>query len=146
MTIINSNSELETKHLAMSLAKETKTPHIFCLYGELGAGKTVFTKGFASALGIEERKLKSPTYNLMKEYHFGQKKLYHFDFYRIQEPDEILIHDLETVIKHKNAYVIIEWPERVADYLPQNRTNIEFKYESDNARKITINNDRTATT
>src|SRR5688572_25745173 len=113
----------ETKKRARDLAGMVKPPALICLYGNLGAGKTVFTKGFASYFGIAETEIKSPTYTFVREYAINGKKLYHFDFYRIEAIDELMQHDLEEIFAQKNAIILIEWPERVEDILPAARTN-----------------------
>src|SRR2546428_395652 len=116
-----STSEKRTLELAENLAKKSKTPLCICLYGDLGAGKTVFSKGFAKGLGIPAKQIKSPTFTLIRKYTIGKKLLYHCDFYRIQEPDEELSSNLEEMFHQKNAVILIEWPERVAKLLPRKR-------------------------
>lgn len=138
MKTIISSSEKSTLQYAKELARESRTPLCLCLYGNLGAGKTVFSKGFAEGLGIPAREIKSPTYTLIRKYHVGKKLLYHCDFYRIQEPDDVLGSDLEEMFQQQNAYVIIEWPERIEKLLPQKKRNIHFEYKDENTRIISI--------
>ncbi len=137
METIISSSEKSTLQYAKELARKSKTPLCICLYGNLGAGKTVFSKGFAEGLGIPPREIKSPTYTLIRKYHFGKKLLYHCDFYRIQEPDDVMGSDLEEMFLQKNAFIIIEWPERIEKLLPKKRQNIHFEYKDENTRVIT---------
>ena len=77
------NSEEETIVLAQNFESEKFDNMVICLIGELGSGKTIFTKGFANALGIDEN-ITSPTFNIIKEYTSGEKNLYHMDVYRLE--------------------------------------------------------------
>ena len=74
--------------VGMRLAKEAKAGDIYCLDGDLGTGKTVFSQGFAAGLGIKEA-VNSPTFTIVCEYEEGRLPLYHFDVYRIEEPEEM---------------------------------------------------------
>jgi tRNA threonylcarbamoyladenosine biosynthesis protein TsaE len=136
MSTIISHSEEETRQIAAKIAKNFEVPVCVCLYGELGSGKTVFSKGFGVALGIQEKDIKSPTYTLVRSYPLKSKIFHHFDFYRINEPDDLLKFDLEEFFSEKNAYVVIEWPERIEALLPKKRLNIYFEYLSPTSRKI----------
>ena len=81
-------SEQETYDFAYSLAQEALPGQVYCLNGDLGVGKTVFARGFGAGLGIDEP-IVSPTFTILKEYDEGRLPLYHFDVYRIDDPDEI---------------------------------------------------------
>ncbi len=137
MILFISRSEQATKNLARSLLKKVKNG-IFCLYGDLGAGKTVFCKGLAEALGIPEKKIKSPTYVLIRPYITSKRHFYHCDFYRIREPDDVLASELEEIFPQKNAIVAIEWPERIENFLPKKRINLYFEYIDPTTRNITF--------
>lgn len=138
MTTHLSTSPAATKKLAAKLAKEMPHGGFICLNGDLGSGKTVFTKGFARELGVKEQEVKSPTYTLVREYALGGKKLYHFDFYRIEQLDDLITHDLEEIFTRKNTWIIIEWAERVAELLPARRVDVHFATTGENQRKIRI--------
>lgn len=138
MKTIISTSEKQTLALAKKLSNKAKTPLCICLYGDLGAGKTVFSKGFATGFGIPARQIKSPTYTLIRKYVVGRKLLYHCDFYRINEPDDIITADLEEIFAQKNAVVLIEWPERIQNLLPKKHTNIRIKFHNETTRKISL--------
>lgn len=140
METIISISEKETLGLGKMMAESQNPPSFLCLYGDLGCGKTVFSKGFAEGLGIPARQIKSPTFTLIRKYEVGKTLLYHCDFYRIQEPDELISSDLEEMFHQKNAIILIEWPERVEKLLPEKRTNIFFEHLTPTQRKITIEN------
>ncbi|MDE7327868.1 MAG: tRNA (adenosine(37)-N6)-threonylcarbamoyltransferase complex ATPase subunit type 1 TsaE, partial [Lachnospiraceae bacterium] len=86
--ILESNSATQTAQFACSLAQKAKPGMVICLDGELGTGKTVFTQGFAQGLGITEP-VSSPTFTIVQVYEGGRLPLYHFDVYRINEPEEM---------------------------------------------------------
>lgn len=138
MKSIISGSERETLDLAAKMAKKRKAPLCICLYGDLGSGKTVFSKGFALGLGIPKKTVKSPTFALIKKYRAGKNDFYHCDFYRINEPDDLLGADLGEIFHQKNAMVLIEWPEKIQKLLPKKRTDIYFKYKDETSRIINI--------
>ena len=106
---------------------------VICLNGELGSGKTIFTKGFANALGIEET-VTSPTFNIIKEYD-GELPLYHMDVYRLDGNTEgVAIEEYFT----KGGVVIIEWANTIKDILPDKRLDIKFKIAGENSRVLVI--------
>ena len=128
------NSEEETIVLAQNFESEKFDNMVICLIGELGSGKTVFTKGFASALGIEEN-ITSPTYNIIKEYTSGEKELYHMDVYRLEGDTSEL--GIEEYMK-KDGVIIIEWADMIRDELPEERLEIRFKVTGEEKRTLTI--------
>lgn len=132
---ITSRSEQDTIELAQNLESEKFPNMVICLQGDLGSGKTVFTKGFASSLGIEEA-VTSPTFNIIKEYTSGEMDLYHMDVYRIDGKVEDL--GIEEYYQ-KNGVVIIEWSDMIKDYLPEERLDIKIKVsEEDEDTRIFI--------
>ena len=120
-------SEKETIELAQNLESEKFPNMIICLEGDLGSGKTVFTKGFAGALGIEEE-VTSPTFNIIKEYLSGEMDLYHMDVYKLDGKVDNL--GLEEYYE-KHGVVIIEWADTIKDYLPVERLDIKIKISDD---------------
>lgn len=129
-----SRNEIDTMELAQNLESEKFPNMVICLDGELGSGKTVFVKGFASALGINDN-ITSPTFNLVKEYVAGELPLYHMDMYRVEENDNnIGIEDYFI----KNGVTIIEWSELIADLLPEERLNIKIKVIDENTRVLVL--------
>ena len=131
---IISNEEYETIELAQNIESEKFENMIICLDGELGSGKTVFTKGIASALGIEEN-ITSPTFTIIKEYLNGEMPLYHMDVYRLDgNADGVGIEEYYN----KNGIVIIEWAKTIKDILPEERLEIKFKVISENKRMLVI--------
>ena len=131
---IISNSEVETIELAQNIESEKFENMVICLDGELGSGKTVFTKGIAQALGIEES-ITSPTFTIIKEYPDGEMPLYHMDVYRLDgNADGVGIEEYYN----KGGIVVIEWAKTVKDILPDERLEIKFKLIDENKRSITI--------
>ena len=125
-----SRNETETLEIAQNIESEKFSNMVICLIGELGSGKTMFVKGFAQALGLEEN-ITSPTFNLLKEYLNGEMPLYHMDVYRMEGLTEnIGIEDYFT----KNGVSIIEWADMIEDLLPEERLEIEFRVLNENTR------------
>jgi len=130
-------SPQETMALAAEFAKNHPNGGVFCLNGDLGSGKTVFTKGIAKHLGIAEREVKSPTYAFLRSYPVKDVFLHHFDFYRIEQSDELIGHDIEQYFSRKGAWIVIEWPSRVLKCLPASKIDINFEYIDEKTREIT---------
>ena len=133
---ITSNSEEDTIELAENIESERFPNMVICLEGDLGSGKTLFTKGFASSMGIKEN-VTSPTFNIIKEY-TGEdnSRLYHMDVYRINDVKEDL--GLVDYFK-KRGVTIIEWADMIPDLLPKNRLEIRIKMIDENTRVFFCN-------
>ena len=133
---ITTYSEEETIELAQNIESEKFPNMVICLKGDLGTGKTLFTKGFAQAMEIDEE-ITSPTFNIIKEYTTGDMPLYHMDVYRLDGKVEDL--GIEEYYNRKGI-TIIEWADMIPDYLPKNRLDIKIKSsgEDENKRIITI--------
>ena len=117
MEIWESGREEESFQIAKKLGEKAKKGEIYCLEGELGTGKTVFAKGFAKGLGIEEI-VDSPTFTIVKEYQ-GREKLYHFDVYRIEDVEELQEIGFSEMISG-DAVCLIEWASRIKEEIPEN--------------------------
>lgn len=128
------NSERETKDLAKKLAKQLNG--VIALTGELGAGKTIFTQGFAEGLGIKD-KIISPTFVLIRQHKIPNtsKTLFHIDLYRTENFKEL---GLQEIMDNPNNIVLIEWAEKVKKILPKNTTYINIKSLSEDEREIII--------
>lgn len=129
-----SYNDVDTTELAENMESEKFPNMVICLEGELGSGKTVFVKGFAKALGIEDN-ITSPTFNLIKEYLNGEMPLYHMDMYRLEENVENI--GVEDYF-NKNGVCIIEWSDMIEDILPEERLVIKFKIINENKRVLVI--------
>ena len=129
---ITTRDERETIHIAQNLESEKFENMIICLDGDLGSGKTIFAKGFAQALGIEEN-ITSPTFNIIKEYDSGEMPLFHMDVYRLDgKIDGVGIEDYFN----KNGIVIIEWADTIKQFLPEERLDIKIKVIDEDKRLL----------
>lgn len=123
--IFRVTSDIETEEigrkLAKTLTKLNKKRAYIAMRGEIGVGKTVFTRGFVSHFG--KANVKSPTYTIVNEYRLSGTNVYHFDLYRICDAD-----DLESIGYHEyvesDAYSIVEWSERVPEYIPSDAITV----------------------
>lgn len=139
-------SEKETKNLAKKLAKNFKGG-VIGLFGELGAGKTMFAQGFAKGLGIKE-KIISPTFVLIRQHKIPNTKktlrrshklcLFHIDLYRLENTDKINFLGLEEIWSDPKNIILIEWADKIKKILPKNTTNITIEKLEGNKRSITI--------
>ena len=116
--LIKSNSEQDTEDFAANMARKLKPGCVIALHGNLGAGKTVFSRGFARGLNIIEP-VSSPTYTIIQEYPLGNDNwFFHLDLYRIDTPQAALAFGVDEYLESAEAYTIIEWPERIDSLLP----------------------------
>ena len=122
MSVINkvyeTNGPEETMRTGRMLGESAAPGQVYALVGDLGVGKTVFTKGFAEGLGIEEP-VNSPTFTILQIYEEGRLPLYHFDVYRIEEPEEMEEIGLDEYIDG-DGVCLIEWAGRIEELLPEN--------------------------
>ncbi len=119
--LYKSNSYKETENIAKAFAKTLARGDVLCFYGDLGAGKTAFTQGLAKGLGIVEN-VSSPTFTILNCYE-GKLPLYHFDVYRVSDPDEMYEIGYEEYV-YGDGISVIEWAELIEDILPEKRYNI----------------------
>lgn len=133
--IYYSQSEKETKQLGFNLSKKVVKGSVISLRGSLGAGKTVFAKGFAEGLGITEA-IVSPTFTLVQEYD-GVLKMYHLDLYRLSGEDEFESMGGEDFL-YPDGVTLIEWSEKIEDMLPDNTIFINITIDKNLKRIIDI--------
>lgn len=128
----------ETWKVARELAAELKPGDVVCLEGDLGAGKTTFTQGFASYLGAK-RAVTSPTFCLVVEHPTSKFLLVHMDLYRLHDPDDVLTIGWEDYLA-RGAVLFVEWPDRAGDLIPADAWHLEFRLVADDpdARVITV--------
>ena len=129
------HSAEETKKLAFELAKKIKSGETVALYGDLGSGKTTFTKYFVEGLGLKNR-VQSPTFVVARKY----GNVNHVDLYRLTSEEEAKDIGIEEMLSDKNAVNLIEWPEIIDNLLSKETVKIYFEYIDENTRKITIKN------
>lgn len=137
----------ETKEFAKLLLQgwtevnKTKNSNwLVCLSGDLGGGKTTFTQGLAEEFGVKEI-VNSPTFLIMKKYYSSKKDnkkytFYHFDCYRLSGYQDVLALGWDDIMKGENNIIIVEWPEKIEEILPEKRLNLKFEFVNENTRKI----------
>lgn len=133
--LIRTRSYKETMEAGKKLGESLKSG-LICLFGDLGAGKTTFIRGLSKGLGISSR-IQSPTFTYQRV-HTGKTKLYHFDFYRLEKPDQMLINEMNDAIGKQDGVIAVEWAEKILDFLPEKRTDVHFKHLGGDCREILI--------
>lgn len=129
--VIQTHSEEETKQIAKDLGSKLTSPIVITLEGDLGAGKTTFTKGLGKGLGVE-RVITSPTFTIIKEY-TGRLPLYHIDAYRLEYSEENL--GIEEYIL-SDGVTVIEWAQFIDDLIPADKLEIKINYLGEDKREI----------
>lgn len=122
--IYDSYSENDTKNIAKEIAQDLKAGDVICLNGDLGVGKTVFVTALSRALGVDEY-ISSPTFTIVNEYS-GKMPIYHFDVYRIADPEEMFEIGFDEYI-YGEGLCIIEWSCNIEDILPDKRYEIDIE-------------------
>lgn len=148
MEKIITKSQKETQEFAQKIAQQLiknglkNRAVVVALSGDLGAGKTTFTQGFAKGLGLKE-KILSPTFIIMKRFKLldsNFKYLYHIDCYRLHSEKDLLHLDFKEVLKNQENIVVIEWPEKIKKIIPKkNIIRINFLHLESHQRKLIIN-------
>jgi len=137
---IKTNSPSQTQKVAEKLAKSLKKGDVVALFGDLGAGKTIFVKGLARGLGIKKRIL-SPSFVFVRSYPIDLKNrkltFHHIDLYRGKDFKDFESLGLNEIFSN-DSIVALEWADRIKDYLPEKRIDVTIKAIDDKIRKITI--------
>ncbi|MBI2790962.1 MAG: tRNA (adenosine(37)-N6)-threonylcarbamoyltransferase complex ATPase subunit type 1 TsaE [Gammaproteobacteria bacterium] len=131
---INTPEEMESLGHKLYHAANAKGM-VSYLSGDLGAGKTTFVRGFLRAMAFTGN-VKSPTYTLVEPYEFNDEKVYHFDFYRLNSPEELEYMGIRDYFQ-TDAYCLVEWPEKAQNALPEPDLQIQIEIH-DNHRLVTI--------
>ncbi len=137
--VLESKSPEDTFQIGMRLGKLAEAGDVYTLTGDLGVGKTVFTKGFAKGLGIEES-VNSPTFTILQIYEGGRLPLYHFDVYRIGSVEEMEETGYEEYIMG-DGVSLIEWADLIEEILPRKRTRVLIEKDLEKGfdyRRITV--------
>ena len=137
--VFESQTEKDTYELGVKTGKAAKPGDVYCLSGDLGTGKTVFTSGLATGLGIETP-ICSPTFTILQTYEEGRLPLYHFDVYRIADPDEMFEIGFDEYAFGQGV-CMIEWGEQISEILPDHTKYITIEKDLEKGfdyRKITI--------
>ena len=138
--LIHSENVSATEEIGRALARSlaASIPHSPCfiaLYGDLGAGKTAFVRGFVSVLSPGSR-VKSPTYTIVNEYRRGTYPVFHFDLYRVEDPDELDSIGFDEYLE--NGICIAEWSEHLGDRCPTDALSVTIIKTGDDTRSITL--------
>lgn len=142
MKIMKVNSEVDMMALGRSLAGKLEFPAVIELVGDVGAGKTTFTRGLAEGLGVTEP-VTSPSFTISKRYAFqisGRNlsgELAHYDFYRLSDPG-IMRDELAETLSAPNTVAVVEWGGDIADLLPDSKYRLELNLNEDGSRNVKI--------
>ncbi|TCK87941.1 tRNA threonylcarbamoyladenosine biosynthesis protein TsaE [Natranaerovirga hydrolytica] len=137
--ILETYTTEETYKIGEQLGREAKKGQVFCLTGDLGVGKTVFSKGFATGLGITQH-ISSPTYTIVHEYDEDKVPFYHFDVYRIEDVEEMEEIGYEEYF-YSQGISLVEWADKIKEIIPQEAIWIKIEKDLEKGleyRKITI--------
>lgn len=133
---LKTTSREETLALATAFAKILNGGEIIFLRGPIGAGKTVFVKGVAAALGLKSSPT-SASFSLLKEYHNKTTRLFHIDLFRLEE-GEVFNLGFEEMLEDEHAIILAEWPDPVARLFPTDRLEMNFVLQSEDTRTIEL--------
>lgn len=135
--VLKTSSARETEAVGEHLGSLARRGDVFCLFGNLGAGKTCLARGIARGLGVEDY-VTSSTFTLINEYQ-GRLPLFHMDVYRLEGPEELEDLGYEEYF-YGDGVTVLEWPERVMDLLPEERLDIHISAveEDNNTRLVTL--------
>ena len=134
MATFISNNPAETEEIGQRFAKELNAGSVLALQGELGSGKTQFTKGLVAALG-SSIPVTSPTFTIIHEYPGGCLPVYHFDFFRLVDQESVARLGLDDYL-FGDGISVIEWADRFPEFIPEQARWILFEIKSENARTI----------
>ena len=140
MKTIITHAPCETAAVGEKLAEGFTGGEVLLLYGDLGAGKTAFVGGVAKALGVTSR-VTSPTFTILNSYTAGRLPLYHFDLYRINDPEELYELGWDDALS-SGGVTAIEWVERAGEEIPREAITVTIRYKGENEREITIEGER----
>lgn len=139
MPIHETSSEAETASLAASLAAKCRAGDLFLLSGPLGAGKSVFSRAFIRALCGEETEVPSPTFTLVQNYECAKGTIWHYDLYRLEDPEEIFELGWEEAMV--DGISLVEWPQKLGEFTPMYATRITIEPLDGDKRKISVDTD-----
>ncbi len=134
MKYISKNIQ-DTNKIASEFVKTISKGDIVLLIGDLGAGKTAFVKGIVKALGGDDEQVTSPTFTIVNEYDLDKFPIYHFDLYRLNDPNELYNIGFEEYF-YGGGVCFVEWPERASEFFDKNAKVVQINKLGDNVREI----------
>ena len=134
---MRSGSAEETRRLGERLAEELRPGDVILLEGPLGAGKSELARGIARGLGVRER-VTSPSFTILNVYGSGRFPLYHFDWYRLESPEELYEMGMEEYLTGGDGIALVEWPGQAPEALPADFLMIEIEPESETERRFRL--------
>ncbi len=137
----DSHSPENTYEIAFEMGRNAQKGSVYCLYGDLGSGKTAFVKGFAAGLGIEQM-IVSPTFTIVNEYYGDKLTFYHFDVYRINTVDELEETGYFEIIR-SDAIAVIEWADLIQEVIPERAIGVYISKDlskGEDYRRIEVKN------
>ncbi len=129
-----SDSPQQTQELGAALAEKLEAGAVVAFTGDLGAGKTAFTRGLAQGLGISER-VTSPTFTIVNEYGGGRLPLFHFDMYRLSSSEELFDIGWEDYLD-RGGVCVVEWSENIADALEEDAVRVDIRRGAHDGQRI----------
>ncbi len=126
------------KDVCNTILLSINKPKTLLFYGEMGVGKTTLIKELVAQLGVSES-TSSPTFSIVNEYNGKNSKVFHFDFYRIKNEDEVYDIGIEDYF-YQNSWCLVEWPEKINSLIPEDAVSFKIIKNIDNSRRIEIYN------
>jgi len=133
-------SEAQTRARGEALARSLRPGDAVLLFGDLGMGKTVFARGLARGMGVDEEQVRSPSFTLVNRY-AGRQPVYHIDLYRIERPEDLQELGLEEILGG-DGVTVVEWAERLGPYRPERAVMVRLADKGGSVREITIEDRR----
>ena len=133
-------SEAQTRARGEALARSLRPGDAVLLFGDLGMGKTVFARGLARGMGVDEEQVRSPSFTLVNRY-AGRQLVYHIDLYRIERPEDLQELGLEEILGG-DGVTVVEWAERLGPYRPERAIVVRLADKGGSVREITIEDRR----
>ncbi len=134
--MLYSNSVAQTQKIGAALSKQLEANDVLILLGDMGAGKSEFTRGLARGLGVTGY-VTSPTFTVMQLHDTGRLPLYHFDWYRLESAEELYELSMDEYL-HNGGVAVIEWPSRAEEVLPESYLQVSLEPVGDDERRITF--------